>query len=661
MCGIAGIWNRRDGAPAERSTLAAMAGALRHRGPDAFGYYVDGALGLSHARLSIIDLVAGSQPMGNDDGSVWLTYNGEIYNYLELRERLEALGWVFRTHSDTEVLLRAYEQWPDDFLEHLNGNFAFGLWDARLQRLLLARDRMGIRPLFWSERDGSLLFASEIKALLAAGVDPRFDPRGLDQVFVAWTTVAPQTVVQGVFELPPGHLMVVRSEGEPVVRSYWDLPPPPPREQRLCDPERAAEELRALLEDSVRLRLRADVTVGAYLSGGLDSTIATALVREVTDTPLETYSIVFSDAEYDESAEQRQAVAALGTEHFQVEVDYETIARAFEQVVLMADKPILRTAPVPLFLLSGLVRQRSRKVVLTGEGADELFGGYDIFKETKIRAWWGRRPESRMRPLLLRKLYPFAPGASQRAAAFFEAFYREGIDDPEDLGFSHRPTWRNGLKNRGFFSARLREALADHDVPAGIVQRFAPALAARDPLARAEYLEARVFLAGHLLASQGDRMSLGHSVEGRYPFLDHRLVEWSSRLDPRLKLRGLQEKWILRQAHEDLLPESLLQRHKRPYIAPNTRTFREGFGRRLAEELLSEENVLREGLFDPGRIARLRRKALSPAPLGERETMALIGVLSTHSLARSWRGWQPEPVADEDFPLRRLSAEEKKA
>ncbi|MDQ7088877.1 MAG: asparagine synthase C-terminal domain-containing protein [Acidobacteriota bacterium] len=384
-------------------------------------------------------------------------------------------------------------------------------------------------------------------------------------------------------------------------------------------------------------------------------------MRTVTDTPLETYSIVFTDAEFDERAEQRQAVEALGTEHFQVEVDYEAIARAFEQVVFMAEKPILRTAPVPLFLLSGLVRGRSRKVVLTGEGADELFGGYDIFKETKIRAWWGRRPESRLRPRLLHKLYPFAPGASGRAAAFFEAFYREGIENAADPGFSHRPTWRNGVKNRGFFSPRMREVLKGHDVPGGILERFAAALAERDPLARAEYLEARVFLAGHLLSSQGDRMSLGHSVEGRYPFLDHRIVEWSARLDPRLKLRGLQEKWILRQAHADLLPESLLRRHKRPYIAPNTRTFRDGFGRRLAEELLSEEAVLREGLFDPGRLARLRAKAFSPTPLGERETMALVGVLSTHSLARTWRRWRPDPVPAEDFHMRGLSTEEKQA
>lgn len=623
-----------------------MAAAIRHRGPDEFGLYLDGRLGLSHARLSIIDLAGGAQPMANEDGSVWLTYNGEIYNYRELRPELEALGHVFRTKSDTEVLLHAYEQWPERFVERLNGNFAFGIWDARRRQLILGRDRLGIRPLFWCERDGALLFASELKALIAAGVAPRFDPWGLDQVFVAWTTVAPRTVMEGVEELPPGHLLVARQgRDKPTLSCYWDIPAPARGGDRLEDPREAGRRLRALLEDSVKLRLRADVTVGAYLSGGLDSTLAAALVKEVTETPLETYSISFADKQYDERREQREAVRALGTEHYEVEVDYESIARAFEEVVWMAEKPILRTAPVPLFLLSRLVHSRGRKVVLTGEGADEIFGGYDIFKETKIRAWWGRRPDSTMRPALLRRLYPFAPGAGDRAAAFMEAFYREGIERLDDPGFSHRPTWRNGLKNRGFFSTAVAGSLGEHDVPAGILGQFARGLEGRDPLARAEYLETKVFLAGHLLASQGDRMSLGHSVEGRYPFLDHRIVEFGQTLASHLKLRGLQEKWILREAHRDLLPESLLRRHKRPYIAPNVRSFQDGYGRELAEQLLGDEAILGSGLFDLARVRRLRTKALSGRALGERETMALIGILSTQVLARRWREIEGRPAA----------------
>ncbi len=659
MCGIAGIFDRVGAGKPRHAELAAMAASLRHRGPDGFGVYRADGIGLAQARLSIIDLSGGLQPMPNEDGRVWVTYNGEIYNYLELREELLAAGHVFRTSCDTEVLVHGYEEWGSALVERLNGAFAFALWDATRRRLLLARDRMGIRPLFWCEHEGRLLFASEMKAFRAAGFDAELDPRGLDQVFVAWTTVAPRTVLRGVSELPPGHTLVLEQGGSPRVEPYWEIPVPPPAAERIRDERAAAEELRALLEDSVRLRLRADVTVGAYLSGGLDSTVATALVRSVTDTPLETYSIAFSDREYDESAEQSEAVRALGTEHHAIEVGYEDIAEAFPAVVACAEKPILRTAPVPLYLLAGLVRSRKRKVVLTGEGADEIFGGYDLFKETKIRAWWGRRPESKLRPALLRKLYPFAPGAGQRAVAFFEAFYREGIDRPEDPGFSHRPTWRNGHKNRGFYSAALKAELADSDPAEEILAGFAESLAGRDPLARAEYLESRVFLAGHLLASQGDRMSLGQSVEGRYPFLDHRVVEFGQRLDPRLKLRGLAEKWILREAHRDLVPPGVLERHKRPYIAPNVRSFTRGIGREIAEEAFSVDRLSASGLFDPPRVRRLVDKAMAGRPLGERETMAFVAMLSTELLLERWALGSPvreDELRLEDFPERTLAS-----
>lgn len=656
MCGIAGIFDRRGECPPRRDELAAMVACLHHRGPDGFGLRLDPPVGLAQARLSIIDIAGGSQPMTNEDGAIWITYNGEVYNYLEMRPLLEAAGHRFRNRSDTEVLLHAYEEWGDQFVQRCNGNFAFALWDGRRRRLLLGRDRLGIRPLYWTEQNGRLVCASELKSLLAAGVPAQFDPKGIDQCFTLWTTVPPRTVLQGVHELPPGCLLAVEQRGEPRLTRYWDIPHPPPPGERLCDERAAAAELRELLEDSVKLRLRADVPVGAYLSGGLDSTAATALVRTVTEAPLETYSIAFADLDYDERAEQQLAVKALGTTHHQVEVNYETIARAFPDTVAHAEKPLMRTAPVPLFLLAQLVRSHGTKVVLTGEGADEVFGGYDLFKETKIRAWWAKQPDSRLRPALLRRLYPFAPGAQGRATAFFEAFYREGIDHPEDPGFSHRPTWRNGLRNRVFYGEGLRGEVEGYDPQEEALTGFAEALQGRDPLARAEYIEFKVFLAGHLLASQGDRVSLGHSVEGRYPFLDFRVVELGQRLDPRLKLRGLKEKYILRRAVEDLLPRPILERHKRPYTAPNVRSFTSGYGRDLAGEWMGEEAVRRVGLFDPGRVHILLQKALSGQPLGERENMAFIGILSAQLLAGRWAeaSRQPEEIATADFPLREL-------
>ncbi|MBP7148520.1 MAG: asparagine synthase (glutamine-hydrolyzing) [Acidobacteria bacterium] len=642
MCGIAGIVER-GGRPARRDELARMIGAVAHRGPDGFGLWLGRGAAFAHARLAIIDLATGTQPLANEDNSVWITYNGEVYNYVELRAELEAAGHRFRTKSDTEVVVHAYEEWGDRFAEHLNGNFGLALWDERQKRLVLARDRLGIRPVYWAERDGRLLFASEIKSLLAAGVPARFDPQGLDQVFVLWTTVPPRTVLAGVQELPPGHLLIVRRDSAPELRRYWDLPAPPGPGQLVSCERRAVEELRALLEDSVRIRLRADVPVGSYLSGGLDSTAATALVRSVTDAPLQTYSVAFADADYDERREQQLAVAALGTTHHQIEVGYDDIALALPRVVAHAEKPLLRTAPAPLYLLAQLVRSHGTKVVLTGEGADEVFGGYDIFKETKIRAWWAREPQSQRRPALLRRLYPFAPGADARAFAFVEAFYREGIDRTDDPAFSHRPTWRNGLKNRFFYGDALRAGLSGYDPQDEVLAAFAAPLAARDPLGRAEYLEFKVFLAGHLLASQGDRMSMAHGVEGRYPFLDYRVVEFGQRLAAPLKLRGLREKRVLRDAVADLVPAPILERSKRPYTAPNVRSFTRGAGRELAGRMLAREEVARAGLFDPARVAALADKAFSGRSLGERDNMAFVAILTAQILAREWqveRGWE---------------------
>lgn len=660
MCGIAGLLDRRgDNAP-RRSELSVMIDAIRHRGPDGFGLRIDGPCGLAHARLAIIDLSTGDQPMCNEDGRLWISFNGEIFNYVELVPELEAAGHRFRTKSDTETIVHGYEQWGDACVERLNGFFAFALWDGPRQRLLLARDRLGIRPLFWTEHEGRLHFGSELKALIAAGHPARFDARGLDQAFTLWTTVAPRTVLEGVHELPPGHLLIAQ-RGKPIeVKPYWDLPTPPPPSEQRRDEAAAAAELRALLEDSVALRLRADVPVGSYLSGGLDSTVTTALARRVSPAPLETYSITFTDPDYDERAEQQLAVASLGTVHHQVEVGYEEIARAFPAAVDHAEKPIMRTAPVPLYLLAQLVRAHGRKVVLTGEGADEVFGGYDIFKETKIRHWWAKAPHSRLRPALLQKLYPFAPGAKERAGAFLEAFYREGIDRPDDPGFSHRPTWKNGSKNRVFYGELLRGALAGYDPAADVLAQLAAPLALREPLARAEYLEFKLFLAGHLLASQGDRMSMASGVEGRYPFLDYRVVEFGTRLAPTLKLRGLHEKHLLRRAVADLIPAAIATRYKRPYTAPNIRSFRQGFGRELAGDMLSHDAIARFGLFDPARAVGLRDKALVGAALGERENMAFIGILSAQLLAQSWsRRSNPrhENLDPAQFPLRMAPGE----
>ena len=378
MCGIAGVLTK-NGSPPTRDLLGRMIRQLHHRGPDAYGVEIDGPAGLAHARLSIIDLEGGVQPMASADGRVLLSFNGEIFNYIELRESLIRHGRSFRTSSDTEVVLQAYEVWGEDCVTRFNGQWSFAIWDGRKDELFLSRDRIGVRPLFYAHADGDFLFASEIKSLLAhPGMSAQIDPRGIDQIFTTWAPTPPTTAFKGVLELPPGCSMRV-ARGEVSVWRYWSLEYTPDAEGRSA--ESYAEQLLDLLMDATRIRLRADVPVGAYLSGGLDSTVIASLVKRLGHERLETFSVAFSDAAFDESGFQAEAVAALGARHHEIRCSDNDIVDVFPDVVWHAERPMLRTAPAPLFLLSRLVRQQGYKVVLTGEGADEMLGGYDIFKE----------------------------------------------------------------------------------------------------------------------------------------------------------------------------------------------------------------------------------------------------------------------------------------
>jgi asparagine synthase (glutamine-hydrolysing) len=373
MCGIAGCVALRPGAPPPSvEDLTAMAGALRHRGPDEFGLYRDARAGLVHARLSIIDLATGQQPLTNEDGALWVVFNGEIFNYLELREELVALGHRFRTRSDTEVIVHAYEAWGEEAFGRFNGQFALALWDAEREALVLARDRLGVRPLHVCEHEGRLWFASEVKAIFAGAPSiPRaLDPVGLAETFTFWTVVPPQAVFRGVSELRPGHVRTW-SGGTWRERAFWSPRfPTAPGEGFQGSIAEATGRVSEALEQAVRLRmLRADVPVGSYLSGGLDSSLVAALGRRVQGDRLLTFSLRFEDAEFDETAFQRAVVARIGSEHREVVVRRQDIAAAFPEVIRHTERPLLRTAPAPLFLLSRLVRQAGIKVVLTGDRA----------------------------------------------------------------------------------------------------------------------------------------------------------------------------------------------------------------------------------------------------------------------------------------------------
>lgn len=649
MCGIAGAvsWTR----PTGQVELRAMIDCLQHRGPDGHGLYFNGPVALGHTRLSIVDVAGGAQPMGNEDGRVQVVFNGEIFNHVELRRELQTLGHRFATRCDTEVLVHAYEQYGDDFLHRLNGQFAIALWDARRQRLLLARDRVGIRPLFYCEVAGRLAFASEIKALFALPELPRqLDPAVLGEIFTFWAPLSSHTVFEGIHTLEPGHCMVVEAQGRHT-RRYWDWQFPEGRRETFGSAQAAADELRELLLDAVRLQLRADVPVGAYLSGGLDSSIISALVHRCTDIPLRTFSLTFDDAEFDEGPAQREMAQYLGCQHSTLHCTRADIATAFPQAIRHTESPVLRTAPAPLMLLARHVREAGYKVVLTGEGADEVFAGYDLFKEARIRRFMARAPQSAWRAALLARLYPYLEHSPAANPALAKHFFGAGAEHLGRPGFGHLPRWQTTRRIWRFLSPALRAQLPQRDPLECVAADLPDEFSRWPPLEQDQYVEAHTLMSGYLLSSQGDRMAMAHSIEGRFPYLDHRLIEFANRLPPRYKLMGLTEKYLLKRCAAGLLPESIRNRPKQPYRAPDSQSFFErGKPVDYAAELLSPRRIHDAGYFDAAAVTKLFDKCRAGRAIGFADNMAFVGILSTMLLHQQFIRQAPSPVWRDDRP-----------
>lgn len=655
MCGVVGQVAISGSVRIEESELLQMLAMIRHRGPDQFGIYIDHQVGLGNARLSILDIEGGQQPISNQDESLWIVYNGEVFNFPELRQELEAQGHRFTTHTDTEVILHLFERDGPSCLKRLNGQFAIAIWDRRKNALFLARDRLGVRPLFYTVVDGMLIFASEMKSILSVPrVQTRVDVGALTQVFTFWSVQSPQTIFEGISELPPGCFMVAQG-GHLSIERYWqlafpDMDDPRARAQDEKTDADHLESLTSVLTDAVAVRLRADVPVGAYLSGGLDSSIIAALIRRRSGQSLTTFSITFDDPDFDESAYQLTMARHLGTDHQVVRTGYADIGNVFPDVVWHAETPLLRTAPAPMFLLSKLVREHGFKVVLTGEGADELLGGYDIFREAKIRRFWARQPDSAMRPLLLKRLYRFVSQWDEGSFAFQKAFFRRGLTETDAPDYSHRIRWTTTSRALRFLDpARLTEQVSQT-----IAHRtdlvYPPGFDRWSPLAKAQYLEIVTFMSPYLLSSQGDRMGMAHSVEGRFPFLDHRFVELANALPDRVKLRGLNEKYLLKALGSQLLPSDVFQRVKRPFRAPIQRSF---FGETTPEyvkQLLSANSIADAGLFQPKAVTLLVDKLATGARLGETDEMALVGILSTQILHHQFLAdfQMPPTLSDRD-------------
>ncbi|CAN7474833.1 asparagine synthase (glutamine-hydrolyzing) [Neorhizobium sp. LjRoot104] len=651
MCGFAGFVGEAYGSGNPEALLSSMADAIAHRGPDGQGVLAAPGIGLAHVRLSIVGLSDGQQPMTDAENRFTIVFNGEIFNYVELRDELKARGITFRTGSDTEVLLQLYATYGEACLSRLNGDYAFAIWDHRERRLMLARDRMGVRPLFYTEHKGTLYFASEIKALLQVpGIEAELDPVALDQIFTLWAPIPPRTAFKGIFELEPGHLMIAQNR-RTKTRPYWALDFPDAGDHAEADQSAREEELRALLTDATRLRMRADVPVGAYLSGGLDSSLISAIAAPMAPNGLNTFSVTFDDAEHDESAFQRQVAEALGTHHRAVASGSADIAASFPDVIRFTERPVLRTAPAPLYRLSGLVRDAGMKVVLTGEGADEVFAGYDIFREARVRRFCARQPGSKMRPHLFRKLYPYLPGLKQQSAEYLAAFFGAGSDVADDPLFSHRPRFRSTAAAKIFYSDDLRATLGSYDAAEELASRLPANFGRWHPLHQAQYLESRFLLPGYILSSQGDRMAMAHGIEGRFPFLDHRLVEFASRLTPGMKLKGLDEKHILRRVAKDVLPDIIAKRPKQPYRAPDSRSFAGNSEQAYVGEMLGERAIAASGLFHPRAVAKLHQKCRTTPVSGFRDNAAFVGILST----QLWLKGFSKSAADHSPAIRNTS------
>ena len=627
MCGIVGVY-RSNAEVFPRDVLLAMAGELRHRGPDGTGLYLDGGVGMVASRLAIVDLARGDQPLSDDDGRFWVVQNGEIYNYVELRRELERLGRGFTTTCDTEVLANAYAEWGQDCLHRLNGDFAFAVWDALTRELFVARDRFGVRPLFIAQLGSDFAFASEAKALLRHPVCRReLDRTALGEFFVTWANPSGRTAFEGISELPPGCSLRITSAGPEAVVRWWDLEF---GERAGGTDDELVEELRELLDDAVRLRMRADVPVAVYASGGLDSSMLAALARQYARRGLTLFGIGFEDERYDESEYQVATASALGAELIQTTSRQADIADLLPTAVEYGERPTLRTAPAPLLQLSAAVHEAGTKVVLTGEGADELFAGYDIFREDKVRRFCARDPGSKLRPLLYGRLNEYLNQDLGRLTPFLARFYGRGLLETDDPLYSHRIRFENG--------ARLIRTLGLDDghtgsspYLAGLLERLPPDLPRYAPLDRAQYVEVVTFLEGYLLHSQGDRILMRHSVEGRFPYLDHRVAEFAARLPSRLRLRGLREKIALRKASVGLVPDEVRTRKKWPYRAPIAEPLLSTPRGRALLELLEPRHVEEVGIFDSQAVANLSAKltAQDSRKASEVDEMALVGALST--------------------------------
>ena len=582
MCGIAGIMDVRARREVPSELLARMNETQHHRGPDAGGLHLEPGVGLAHRRLSIIDLATGQQPLFNEDGSVAVVFNGEIYNFQELIPELAALGHTFRTKSDTEVIVHAWEAWGERCVERFRGMFAFALWDRNRETLFLARDRLGVKPLYYAEiADGRFIFGSELKALVAyPGLRRELDPQAVEEYFAFGYVPEPRTIYAGAHKLPPAHTLTVR-RGQPVPapREYWDV-----RftlDNRISEAD-ARAELVARLQESVKLRMIAEVPLGAFLSGGVDSSAVVAMMAGVSADPVSTCSIAFSEPTFDESRFAAEVASRYRTRHFVDRVDSDD----FDLIDVLArtyDEPYADSSAIPTYRVCQLARKHVT-VALSGDGGDESFGGYRRYRlhtmEERVRSML---PLAVRRPAfgLLGRVYPKADWAPQvfRAKTTFQALARNSVE----AYFHSMSILRDDMRGR-LFSNPFKAQLGGYNARQ-VFDRHAQRAGTDDPLALIQYLDLKTYLVGDI-NTKVDRASMAHSLEVREPLMDHPLVEWLATLPSSLKIRGQEGKHVLKGAMEPYLSQDILYRPKMGFAVPLAKWFRGPLRERLTSSIL---------------------------------------------------------------------------
>jgi len=633
MCGIAGIFNYYSSKePSWERNVKNMLSMIKHRGPDESGVYLGQNIGIGSVRLSIIDLSTGQQPLCDETERYWIVYNGEIFNFQELKTELEIKGVRFKTHCDTEVVVQMYAHFGEKCLNRFNGQFAFCIWDKQKKELFLARDRVGIRPLFYWSDNKAFAFCSEIKGLFTLGrIERELNPESMSQIFTLWTTSTPNTPFKNIFELQPGHFMKVQ-DGKIHIEKFWNFNFPVHKEICNTPISESIEELNELLYDAVKIRLKADVPVGAYLSGGLDSSVTTSYIKQINPEVLNTFSIGFKDKAFDETSFQIEAANFFKTNHTAITCTAEEISENFKETIWHTEFPILRTSPIPMFLLSKMVRENNIKVVITGEGADEFLSGYNIFKEAKIRRFWAKEPNSLARPRILTKLYPYLPLLKKSPDLALKMFFGYKLTETNDPLYSHLLRWHNTSRIKSFFSDDFASSIKEYNPLSEIYQSLPGNFEKWSDLGKSQYLEATIFMSGYLLSSQGDRMAMGNSVEGRYPFLDYRVIEFCAKLPDNQKLNSLNEKFILKKLSLGKIPPSITNRPKQPYRAPIASILGNENSNSYINDILSEDALKSYGIFNPNKVKMLIKNARKQESVSEIDQMAIAGILSTQLL-----------------------------